>query len=122
MTDMNHFLREAQRNRHTVCCVQVTFIAASARVFLRSTARHPPHPVHLKVVVGDVVVVRLHLTESLLVVPHEVVDVQVLPLFYLVNIHLGFGKRGKKSTEGRFVAFRTRMPETACLAFPGGTT
>lgn len=82
----------------------------------------PPHPVHLKVVVGDVVVVRLHLTESLLVVPHEVVDVQVLPLFYLMNIHLGFGKRGKKLTDGRLLAFRTPMPETACRVFPGGTT
>lgn len=43
---------------------------------------------HLEVVVGDVVVVGLHLAERLLVVLHEVVDVKVFSLFDLVNVHL----------------------------------
>ena len=43
---------------------------------------------YLEVVVRDVVVVRLHLTKGLLVVLHEIVDVQVLPLLYLVDVHL----------------------------------
>lgn len=43
---------------------------------------------YLEVVVRDVVVVCLHLTERLFVVLHEIVDVQILPLLYLVDVHL----------------------------------
>lgn len=43
---------------------------------------------NLEVVVGDVIVVGLHLAEGLLVVLHEIVDVEVLSLLDLVNVHL----------------------------------
>lgn len=43
---------------------------------------------HLEVVVGDIVVVGLHLAEGLLVVLHEVVDVKVFSFLDLVNVHL----------------------------------
>lgn len=43
---------------------------------------------YLEVVVGDVVVVGLHLTERFLVVLHQVVDVEVFSLFDFVNVHL----------------------------------
>mmetsp|Transcript_25201 Transcript_25201/g.40906 ORF Transcript_25201/g.40906 Transcript_25201/m.40906 type:complete len:436 (+) Transcript_25201:246-1553(+) len=42
----------------------------------------------LEVVVGDVVVVLLHLAEGLLVVLHQVIDVQVLALLDFVHRHL----------------------------------
>ena len=42
----------------------------------------------LQVVVGDVVVVLLDLLERVLVVVHEVVDVQVLSFLDLVDLHL----------------------------------
>lgn len=53
----------------------------------------------LEVVVGDIIVVRLHLSERLLVVPHEVVDVQILSFFNLVNIHLLYHKRGPRARQ-----------------------
>lgn len=43
---------------------------------------------YLEVVVGDIVVVGLHLAERFLVVLHQVVDVQVFSLFDLVNVYL----------------------------------
>lgn len=61
--------------------------------------------IYLEVVVGDVVVVGLHLAESLLVVLHEVVDVKVFSLFDLVNVHLAGGRRrrNRRHTRGRRV-------------------
>lgn len=43
---------------------------------------------YLEVVIGYVVVVGLHLTESFLVVLHQVIDVKVFSLLDLVNVHL----------------------------------
>lgn len=67
-------------------------VRACARVRLRLSVLLPLSlwwaTAYLEVVVGDVVVVGLHLAERLLVVLHEVVDVKIFSFFDLVNVHL----------------------------------
>ena len=60
---------------------------------------------HLKAVVSDVVFVRVRLPESLLVVPHEIVDVQVLSLFDFVDADLCPGRRQTESGGGSWPSF-----------------
>lgn len=47
----------------------------------------------LEVVVGDIVVVGFHLTKCLLMIPHQVINVEVLAFFNLVDVHLCLQER-----------------------------
>lgn len=74
----------------------------------------------LEVVAGDIVVVGLHLTERFIVIPHEVVDVQILPFLDLVDIRLlskSNAKQGASQRKSRDVTVAAPWPVFPMLSW-----
>lgn len=68
---------------------------------------------YLEVVVGDVVVVGLHLAKRLLVVLHQVVDVEVFSFFDFMNVHLAGNRHEQNRRRCDAVSARLRSKQPA---------